>query len=475
MTSKIKEEYSEITGLPPSFFLLNQKNYINNLKLRFPQLNQNSIIALQGGCAQDKYDTDVDYYYFDQESNFYYLTGVRTPGLKAIIDIKTGNTTLYYSPFPNEYKIWMKVPTIEDIEEKYGIPTRDMNSFESDIGTRNPEYIYVIDGINENSGTPVLTCELNFKGELSYLNDRISHNKYIYMVLCDTRAVKNEEEIKLLKYIADISNEAHIELIKYCKVGLNERDMENFFLQYLRDKHYTRFYAYNCICATGANGATLHYDLNNQDLKENDLFLTDMGIRFCGYVSDITTTFPVNGKFTDQQKQIYDIVLKSNQEVIKSMKPGITRYIDMDILGKKIILQGLFEIGILTDSDIDKMYDDRVWFYFMPHSIGHLVGLDVHDVGTKVSYKSLRLIEKGNFITVEPGIYFIDFLMDQIENDPNLSKYVNKEVLETFRGFGGVRIEDDVMVYDTKVESFQKDIPRTTEEIETFMKNNKYN
>ena len=97
MTSKIKEEYSEITGLPPSFFLLNRTNYINNLKLRFPQLNQNSIIALQGGCAQDKYDTDVDYYYFDQESNFYYLTGVRTPGLKAIIDIKTGNTTLYYS------------------------------------------------------------------------------------------------------------------------------------------------------------------------------------------------------------------------------------------------------------------------------------------------------------------------------------------------------------------------------------------
>ena len=248
-----------------------------------------------------------------------------------------------------------------------------------------------------------------------------------------------------------------------------------FFLQYLRDKHYTRFYAYNCICATGSNGATLHYDLNNQDLKDKDLFLTDMGIRFCGYVSDITTTFPVNGEFTPQQKQIYDIVLKSNQEVIKSMKPGTTRYIDMDILGKKIILQGLYEIGILTESDIDKMYDDRVWFYFMPHSIGHLVGLDVHDVGTKVSYKSLRLIEKGNFITVEPGIYFIDFLMDQIENDPNLSKYVNKEELEKYRGFGGVRIEDDVMVYDTKVESFQKDIPRTTEEIETLMKNNKYN
>jgi len=218
----------------------------------------------------------------------------------------------------------------------------------------------------------------------------------------------------------------------------------------------------------------LHYDLNNQDLKDNDLFLTDMGIRFCGYVSDITTTFPVNGTFTDKQKKIYDIVLKSNKEVIKSMKPGITRYIDMDILSKKIILQGLKEIGILKEeSDVDEMYDNKVWYYFMPHSVGHLVGLDVHDVGTKVSYKNLRLLEKGNFITVEPGIYFIDLLMDQIENDPNLSKYINKDELETYRGFGGVRIEDDVMVYDTKVESFQEDLPRTTEEIENFMKKNK--
>ena len=472
MTSKKDDDYSEITGLPPSFFELNRTNYLNNLKIRFPQLNQNSIIALQGGSDQEKYDTDVNYYYFDQESNFYYLTGVRIPGLKAIIDIKNGATTFYYSPFPEDYKIWMKVPTCEDIEKKYGIPTKNMNLFESDIKNRNPEFIYVIDGLNENSGTPVLTCELNFKGELSYLNEKISHNKYIYMVLCDTRAVKNEEEIKLIKYIAKISNEAHIALMEYCKPGLNERDMENFFLQYLRDKYYTRFYAYNCICATGPNGATLHYDLNNADLKENDLFLTDMGIRFCGYVSDITTTFPVNGTFTEDQKKIYNIVLKANQDVISSMKPGITTYNDMNILGRKIILQGLVDIGILN-GDIDEMCDNRVWYYFMPHSIGHLVGLDVHDVGTKVSYKSLRLLEKGNFITVEPGIYFIDMLMDQIENHPDLSKYVIKEELEKYRNFGGVRIEDDVLVNETGVESLQKDIPRTVEDIEKFMKKEK--
>lgn len=112
------------------------------------------------------------------------------------------------------------------------------------------------------------------------------------------------KEKKLLKYIAKISNEAHMALMKYMAVGLNERDTENFFLQYLRDKYYTRFMAYGCICASGANAATLHYILNNRDMENGDIYLTDMGIRFLGYCSDISATFPVNGKFTEKQKNI---------------------------------------------------------------------------------------------------------------------------------------------------------------------------
>ena len=109
--------------------------------------------------------------------------------------------------------------------------------------------------------------------DLEDLNKRINHDKYIYMVLCDTRRVKNEREKKLLKYIAKISNEAHLALMKYMAVGLNERDTENFFLQYLRDKYYTRFMAYECICASGKNAATLHYILNNRDMENGDIFL----------------------------------------------------------------------------------------------------------------------------------------------------------------------------------------------------------
>ena len=329
-----------------------------------------------------------------------------------------------------------------------------------------------MDGTNENSDLPVYSAELNFIGDYAYLNKKINHDKYIYMVLCDTRSVKNEREKKLLKYIGKISNEAHMALMKYMAVGLNERDTENFFLQYLRDKYYTRFMAYDCICAAGANAATLHYILNNKDMKEGDIYLTDMGIRFLGYCSDISATFPVNGKFTEMQKNIYNIVLDSNRTVINYIKPGITKYAEIDKLSKIIILKGLQNIGILKkEYDAEDMFNDGLWRTFMPHSVGHFLGLDVHDVGLRsVTYKSNAILQNGNFITVEPGIYFIDFMMDQAEESPILSKYINKEELEKYRGFGGVRIEDDVMIGEDSVESYQMELPRTIEEIEAYMK-----
>ena len=465
------ENYSEITGLDPSFFELNRENYLKNLKIRFAHLNENSVIIFQGGRLAPKYDSDTNYYYFDQESNFYYLTGVRIPNMHFVLDVQSGEGCLFYEKASDENKIWMEVPTCEDIEKKYGIKTLLKSDLERFLQKRNMEVIYILDGVNENSGLPVYSAELNFVGDYAYLNKKINHDKYIYMVLCDTRRVKNEREKKLLKYIAGISNEAHIKLMENMQPGLNERDTENCFLQYLREKNYTRFMAYGCICASGPNAATLHYVLNNRDMNSGDLYLTDMGIRFLGYCSDISLTIPVNGEFSEKQRKIYQIVLDSNQGVINAMKPGITKYADLDKLSKIIILEGLQNIGILKQEyTAEEMYKDGMARIFMPHSVGHLLGLDVHDVGFKsITYKSNNILENGNFITVEPGIYFIDFLMDEAESSTVLSKYINIEELEKYRGFGGVRIEDDVMFEEDHVESYQKDLPREIEQIEKIM------
>ena len=255
-------------------------------------------------------------------------------------------------------------------------------------------------------------------------------------------------------------------------IGLNERDTENFFLQYLRDKYYTKLMAYGCICASGSNSATLHYVINNRDMESDDIYLTDIGIRFCGYCSDISATFPVNGKFTEKQSKIYNIVLDSNRTVIDYIKPGITKYAEIDKLSKIVILKGLQNIGILKNEyDAEDMFNDGLARTFMPHTIGHFLELDVHDLGRKsVTYKSNAILQNGNFITVEPGIYFIDFLIDEAEQNPILSKYINIQELEKNRGFGGVRIEDDVMIEEDYVESYQKELPRTIEEIEAYMK-----
>jgi len=172
------------------------------------------------------------------------------------------------------------------------------------------------------------------------------------------------------------------------------------------------------------------------------------------------------------KKKIYNIVLDSNKTVIESMKPGITRYAEIDKLSKVVILKGLQNIGILkSEYDAEDMFKDGLARTFMPHTVGHFLGLDVHDLGRKtVTYKSNAILQNGNFITVEPGIYFIDFLMDEAETDPILSKYINIEELEKYRGFGGVRIEDNVMFGEDSVESYQIDLPRTVDEIEKFMK-----
>jgi Xaa-Pro dipeptidase len=472
MSKNDDETYDEIKGLDPSFFQLNRENYIKNLKMRFPHLNENSVIILEGGRLAPKYDTDTNYYYFDQESNFYYLTGVREPNMLFVLDVQSGEGSLFYEQEDEDNKVWMVVPSIEDIEKKYDLKTYLRKDLDRFLQKRNMEVIYILDGVNENSDLPVHSAELNFIGDYAYLNKKINHDKYIYMVLCDTRRVKNEKEKKLLKYIAKISNDAHMALMKYMAVGLNERDTENFFLQYLRDNYYTKFMAYGCICASGANAATLHYVLNNRDMEDGDIYLTDMGIRFLGYCSDISATFPVNGKFTEKQKKIYNIVLDSNQRVIKAMKPGITKYAELDKLSKIIILEGLQSIGILSkDYTAEQMFNDGLARTFMPHSIGHFLELDVHDVGMRsITYKSNVILENGNFITVEPGIYFIDFLMDEAEASPILSKYIIKEELEKYRGFGGVRIEDDVMINEDSVESYQTDLPRSVEKIEEFMK-----
>ena len=212
--------------------------------------------------------------------------------------------------------------------------------------------------------------------------------------------------------------------------------------------------------------------------------LIDMGHALHGYGADITCCYPTDGVFTEKQAQIYNLVLKANRTVMANMKPGV-KWPDMHILAERVILQGLKELGIVKDKDLDEMIEKRVGFAFMPHGLGHLLGLDVHEVGgycghhparsDKWGLKNLRTsreLEENMVITVEPGCYFIKSLLESKEVDigVNIDEYINVELaMEYAKEVAGVRIEDDVVVTADGIRNITT-VPRTVEQIEACMR-----
>ncbi|VDK47704.1 unnamed protein product [Cylicostephanus goldi] len=210
-----------------------------------------------------------------------------------------------------------------------------------------------------------------------------------------------------------------------------------------------------------------------------------MGPEYACYASDVTTSFPANGKFTDKQKIVYNAVLDANRSVFKAAKPGV-RWTDMHMLAEKVILTHLKNAGLLT-GDVDAMLAARIGAVFMPHGLGHFLGLDVHDCGGYLgdatprsklpglsSLRVTRTLKERMVITIEPGCYFIDTLLDAAFNNPEQAKFLVKDEINKYRGQGGVRIEDDVVIWEKGNENMSI-VPRTVEEIEHFMASEELN
>lgn len=211
--------------------------------------------------------------------------------------------------------------------------------------------------------------------------------------------------------------------------------------------------SYTCICASGGNGATLHYGHagapNSRTIKDGDICLFDMGCEYNCYGSDITCSFPANGRFTEDQKFIYNTVLKSNRAVMAATKPGVS-WKSMHLLADRIHLNALTRHGLLK-GNVDDMMEKSLGAVFMPHGLGHFLGIDTHDVGgylegepprsTLPGLKSLRtarILKEKMVLTIEPGIYFIDALLDKAMADPETADFFVPSAIARFRKFGGV-------------------------------------
>lgn len=269
-------------------------------------------------------------------------------------------------------------------------------------------------------------------------------------IIHEMRLRKSENEIDLMRRAASISAQAHMRAMQACRPDMYEYQLQAE-IEYMCMQAGACNQAYTPIVAGGENACTLHYVSNQDKLKNNELVLIDAGGEYQHYASDITRTFPINGKFTAAQRALYNAVLKAQLDVIEMIKPGVTRGA-LEEKAQHTLTTELVALGIL-EGDIEALIEEKAFSSFYMHRIGHWLGLDVHDVGAYKIEEKWRALEPGFVLTVEPGIY--------IATD-------NKDVEEKWRGIG-IRIEDDVLVTTNGYDVLSKDAPKTCEAIEATM------
>ncbi len=269
-------------------------------------------------------------------------------------------------------------------------------------------------------------------------------------LLHEMRLIKSKAEIDLMRESGQIAVRAHKRAMQTCKPGLFEYQVEAEFMhEFFRAG--CRAPAYTSIVAGGDNACILHYNENNQKLHSGDLLLIDAGCEYEYYASDITRTFPVNGKFTPEQKAIYELVLKAQLDAIETVKPG-AHWDDPHNMTVQVLTEGLVKLGLLK-GEVPALIESGAYRDFYMHRAGHWIGMDVHDVGDYKIDGKWRLLEPGMVMTVEPGLYI----------SPH-----NMNVEERWRGIG-VRIEDDVAVTRNGYEVLTAGLPKTVQDIEAFM------
>jgi len=464
--------------VPRELWALNRRR----LRERLLPLAPKAVVLLQGGKDTPLNDTDVNYV-FQQESYFQWMFGVEVPDFYGALDVATGKTYLFAPEVDEAYAIYMgALPSNHELQDKYQVDHVFYVAQLADVMKNlKPEQILTLSGVNSDSGLPAK--EAIFDGISEFKVD----NKLLYPEITECRVIKTELELTVLRYVNKVSSDAHKLVMRSMKPGMYEYQGEAIFQHYCYYTGGCREVGYTCICTSGHNNSVLHYGHagapNNKLIQDGDLLLFDMGGKYAGYVADITVTFPANGKFTKTQAAVYNAVLDARNAVLHAVKPGVS-WVEMHKLSNRTMLSALKDAGILT-GDVDLMMKANLGAVFQPHGLGHLMGLDVHDVGGYLpehparvnlpglrNLRTARILRAGMVLTVEPGCYFIDMLLDAAMKDHYQSKFLVPTMIDQLRGSGGVRIEDDIIITETGYELMTQ-VPRTIEEIEKFISDKK--
>lgn len=396
-------------------------------------LEPNSIgVVFAGTAKQEVGDED---YPFSVYRNFYYLTGYEKQG--AVYVAYRGENEVHERlfierPEPIRERYEGKMDTIEDIKEKYGIETAGyLDTFESfanrlfAYGDYQTLYADMEMMDLNNRQEPVRQFVEKMKAAVPYLTV-----KNTYKALSKMRRIKEQDEIEAHRRACRVTGEGVRYMMQHIQPGMMEYQAEAYFDFALKSKGCG--HAFTTIAASGINSCVLHYAENNKMMQDGELILFDLGASSNYYCADVSRTFPVNGKFTERQKILYNIVLKGLETAIALSKPGQNKD-ELQEISKKVMAEELIKIGM-----IEKPEDINPYYL---HGSGHFIGLYTHDVGEDPS----NLLTENMMFTLEPGLYFPD---EKI----------------------GIRIEDTLLVTKDGCEVLTADIPKTVEDIEAFMK-----
>jgi len=430
-------------------------NIFTQRRNKLGKLMDNNSLCIIESSPERVRNNDV-FFPFRQDSNFFYLTGYNEPHAILLI-YKAGRkiNSHFFSKKPNKLdEIWTgKIMSSSQIKKKYEFNKcgylNETNKY-MDLYLKNANTVY--HSLEDVSLIKKKLDDIIVKLDKKYRNGVKSPSKIFSLkkILQSLRLIKDKTEINTIKHACEISAKAHIHLMKKCKPGISEKELEAELSFAFNQNGCSD--AYPAIVASGKNACTLHYTKNSSKLKNGDLLLTDAACEYLNYASDITRTIPINGKFTQEQKLIYKIVLDAQIKAIKKCKVGNT-LLDIDNGVIKIICMGLIKIGLLTGS-LKKIIKDEAYKKFYMHNTSHWLGLDVHDpCDYQINNKPIKLKE-GMIFTVEPGIYIRP----------------NKSVPKKYHNIG-IRIEDDILITKKGPEILTSLVPKNINDIEEVMQN----
>ena len=477
----------------PEFSILSSASFVSSLhsevranvlsasRSAFPSTSGAAILLMGGRSADfELYDSDSDKCEFRQEMFFRYVFGLNEPDCFGAIDLERGESLLFVPEVSDDSQRWNgERRPLSFYSERYAVQSTHLTTeLHSTLQARGLHTLYVLHGVNLDSDLETKTT-----AEFPELRKYTVNATHLHPLLSELRVFKTLREQQVMRLGNAISSQAHVYVMRHIKAGMTEVHLEGLFKAYCYYFGGARHMAYTCICGSGANGSILHYGHagrpNDRVLRDGDAVVLDMGGEYIGYTTDITRSYPVNGKFTADQAAIHTAVYEAQTAVLRAMKPGVS-WPDMHRLAERVIVTHLLRIGILHGGSVDDCMAAHLGAVFMPHGLGHLLGMNVHDVGgyhpgsSRSKEPGLcwlrcgRKLEAGMVVTVEPGVYFNEPTLQAALQDSGRSRYINAEVLARFRGTGGCRLEDDVLVTKDGAENLTV-IPATVEEIEEVM------